>query len=122
MMKVPAPPFMTASAAKPEKSKAPCGRTVRDLWVRPQARAEAGVKPQFAWNAELPRLKAFYIDCGEKDQFNLLYGARRFVRRQNELGIPHRYEEFANNHSGVDYRMDGSLPFLVQALSGDAGH
>jgi hypothetical protein len=25
--------------------------------------------------------KALYIDCGEKDQFNLLYGARRFVRR-----------------------------------------
>src|SRR5204863_8961302 len=40
----------------------------------------------------LRRLKALYIDCGEKDQFNLLYGARRFVRRLNELGIAHRYE------------------------------
>ena len=29
----------------------------------------------------LRRLKALYIDCGEKDQFNLLYGARRFVQR-----------------------------------------
>ena len=29
----------------------------------------------------LRRLKALYIDCGENDQFNLLYGARRFVRR-----------------------------------------
>jgi hypothetical protein len=29
----------------------------------------------------LRRLKAPYIDCGEKDQFNLLYGARQFVRR-----------------------------------------
>jgi hypothetical protein len=65
----------------------------------------------------LRRLKALYIDCGEKDQFNLLYGARRFVRRLNELGIAHRYEEFADNHSGVDYRMDESLPFLAQALS-----
>src|SRR5271166_6586215 len=44
----------------------------------------------------LRRLKALYIDCGEKDQFNLLYGARRFVRRLNELGIAHRYEEFAS--------------------------
>jgi S-formylglutathione hydrolase FrmB len=66
----------------------------------------------------LRRLKALYIDCGEKDQFNLLYGARRFVRRLNELGIAHRYEEFPDNHSGVDYRMDESLPFLAQALSG----
>jgi hypothetical protein len=27
-------------------------------------------------------------------------------------------EEFRDNHSGVDYRMDESLPFLAQALSG----
>ena len=66
----------------------------------------------------LRSLKALYIDCGERDQFNLLYGARRFVRRLNELGITHRYEEFADNHSGVDYRMDESLPFLAAALEG----
>lgn len=66
----------------------------------------------------LRKLKALYIDCGEKDQFNLLYGARRFVRRLNELGVAHRYEEFPDNHTGVDYRMDESLPFLAQALSG----
>jgi hypothetical protein len=66
----------------------------------------------------LRRLKALYIDCGEKDQFNLLYGARRLVRRLNELAIGHRYEEFPDNHTGLDYRMDESLPFLAQALSG----
>jgi S-formylglutathione hydrolase FrmB len=64
----------------------------------------------------LRSLKALYIDCGEKDQFNLLYGARRFVRRLNQLGIAHRYEEFPDNHTAVDYRMDDSLPFLAQAL------
>ena len=66
----------------------------------------------------LGRLKAPYIDCGEKDQFNLLHGARRFVRRLDELGVAHRYEEFPDNHTGVDYRMDESLPFLARALSG----
>jgi hypothetical protein len=66
----------------------------------------------------LRQLKALYLDCGEKDQFNLLYGARRFVRRLNELGIAHRYEEFPDNHTSVDYRLDESLPFLAQALSG----
>lgn len=65
----------------------------------------------------LRRLKALYIDCGINDQFNLLYGARRFVRRLGELGIRHQYEEFPDNHSGVDYRMDVSLPFLAQALA-----
>jgi hypothetical protein len=39
------------------------------------------------------------------------------VRRLNEHGIAHRYEEFPDNHSGVDYRMDESLPFLAKALS-----
>jgi hypothetical protein len=40
------------------------------------------------------------------------------VRRLDELGIAHRYEEFVDNHTGVDYRLDESLPFLAQALSG----
>ena len=65
----------------------------------------------------LRRLKALYIDCGERDQFNLLYGARRFVRRLRELDIAHRYEEFPDNHTSIDYRMDESLPFLAQALA-----
>ena len=39
------------------------------------------------------------------------------MRRLNELGVRHRYEEFPDNHSGVDYRMDESLPFLAQALT-----
>ena len=62
-------------------------------------------------------LKALYIDCGVNDQFNLLYGARRFKRRLDELGIAHRYEEFPDNHSAVDYRMDESLPYLAKALA-----
>jgi len=65
----------------------------------------------------LRALKALYIDCGANDQFNLLYGARRLVRRLKELGIEHRYEEFGDNHSNVDYRMDESLPFIAGALS-----
>jgi len=65
----------------------------------------------------LRQLKALYIDCGTNDQFNLLYGARRLVKRLTMLGIAHRYEEFPDNHSGVDYRMDESLPFLAQAIS-----
>jgi hypothetical protein len=40
------------------------------------------------------------------------------VRRLNQLGIAHRYEQFPDNHTGVGYRMDERLPFLAQALSG----
>jgi hypothetical protein len=32
-------------------------------------------------------------------------------------GVEHRYEEFDGTHSGIDQRMDVSLPFLARALS-----
>lgn len=66
----------------------------------------------------LASLKALYIDCGDIDQYNLIYGARRLHRALNRLGISHTYEEFPDNHSSVDYRMDTSLPILSRALSG----
>ena len=65
----------------------------------------------------LAKLKALWIDCGDIDQYNLVYGARRLHRLLDRLGIKHEYEEFSDNHSSVDYRMDKSLPHLAKALS-----
>jgi S-formylglutathione hydrolase FrmB len=65
----------------------------------------------------LKRLKALYIDCGDIDQYNLVYGARQMHRELERLGVVHTYEEFPDNHSSVDYRMDVSLPLLAKALS-----
>lgn len=70
-----------------------------------------------AHGAGLKRLKALYVDCGDIDQYNLVYGARRLHRALERQEIPHFYEEFPDNHSSVDYRMDVSLPILSQALS-----
>lgn len=67
---------------------------------------------------KLRRLRGLYIDCGRKDQYFLHYGARAFSRKLDALGIDHRYEEFDDDHSGVDYRMDVSLPFLYDAVGG----
>jgi enterochelin esterase-like enzyme len=66
----------------------------------------------------LKKLKALWIDCGDIDQYNLVYGARRFHRALERLGVPHTYEEFPDDHTAVDYRMDKSLPFLAKALAG----
>ena len=65
----------------------------------------------------LKKLKALFIDCGDVDQYNLVYGARRMHKRLEHFGVPHVYEEFPDNHSSVDYRMDVSLPILANALS-----
>jgi len=67
--------------------------------------------------AGLKQLKCVYIDCGDIDQYNLVYGARRFHRALERLGVKHVYEEFPDDHSSVDYRMDRSLPLLAKALS-----
>lgn len=65
----------------------------------------------------LRSLRGLYIDCGRRDQYNLIHGARRLHRSLDRLGVRHRYEEFDDDHTAVDYRMDDSLPFLARALA-----
>jgi enterochelin esterase-like enzyme len=65
----------------------------------------------------MKKLKALYIDCGDIDQFNLVYGSRRMHKRLTEMKVPHIYEEFPDDHTAVDYRMDVSLPMLAKALT-----
>ncbi|MTI45667.1 putative esterase [Roseibium hamelinense] len=65
----------------------------------------------------LKSLKGLWIDCGSVDQYNLVYGARRLHKKLQGEGVDHVYEEFDDNHSSVDYRMDDSLPFLAKALT-----
>lgn len=64
----------------------------------------------------LQSLKGLYIDCGWRDQFHIHYGSRILSRELSRAGVPHSYEEFDDTHSGIDYRMDRSLPFLSRAL------
>jgi len=62
------------------------------------------------------RLSGFWIDCGDRDQYNIQYGSRAMVDRMKELGIEHHWDEFSGTHSGIDHRLDLSLPFLANAL------
>jgi S-formylglutathione hydrolase FrmB len=66
----------------------------------------------------LKSLRGIYVDCGWRDQYYIHYGARILSKRLAAHGIKHVYEEFDDNHSGIDYRMDVSLPFLYRALKG----
>jgi S-formylglutathione hydrolase FrmB len=65
----------------------------------------------------LKSLKGIYIDCGFKDQYNLHFGARQLSDKLIALGIEHTHEEFDDNHSSVDYRMDISFPFMYKSLT-----
>ena len=66
----------------------------------------------------LGELKLLFIDCGSRDPYALHYGNRALARKLREAGIDHRYEEFDDTHSGIDYRLDVSLPFLYEAICG----
>jgi len=63
-------------------------------------------------------LRGLFIDVGSRDQYAIHYGTRALVRRLEQLDIPHHYEEFDGTHSGIDHRMDVSLPWLYRALTG----
>jgi enterochelin esterase-like enzyme len=71
--------------------------------------------------ANLRRLSGLFIDCGSRDEYFMHYGTRHLVRKLESAGIEHQYEEFEDGHSGVDYRLDRSLPFLYRALTGRRG-
>ncbi|MEM8914950.1 MAG: alpha/beta hydrolase-fold protein [Pseudomonadota bacterium] len=66
---------------------------------------------------DLKSLDGLWIDCGVNDEYNLLYGARRLHRALKAEGVAHVYDEFDGTHSGIDYRLDESLPFLTEALT-----
>ncbi len=68
------------------------------------------------YRANLKTLRGIYIDCGWRDEYQIHYGARILSKRLAAAGIRHTYEEFDDDHSDIDYRMDVSLPFLYRLL------
>ncbi|MCE2990899.1 MAG: hypothetical protein LW838_12230 [Nitrosomonadaceae bacterium] len=68
------------------------------------------------YRANLQSLKGIFIDCGWRDQYGIHFGARILSKRLKQSGIKHVYEEFDDTHSGVDYRIETSLPFLYRAI------
>jgi len=89
---------------------------IPERWQQWQAWDPLNLVEREACQDNLRKLKGVYVDCGIKDQYYLIFGARRLLNRLKELAISCAYEEFEDNHSGVNYRMDESLPYLYHAL------
>lgn len=87
-----------------------------ERWARWLAHDPLRMIDEPACQANLRRLAGVFIDCGKRDPYRLLYGARHLSCKLEALEIPHRYEEFDDDHSGIDYRLDVSLPFLYAAI------
>lgn len=67
----------------------------------------------------LAGLRGLWIDSGFRDQYFMHYGTRRLHRLLDQHGVAHRFEEFDGTHSGLAWRLDHSLPWLVSCLKQD---
>lgn len=67
----------------------------------------------------LRRLDGLFIDCGRSAERSLLFGARQLAAALDEAGVPHRYEELEGDEASTKQRLDTSLPFLWEAVSGE---
>ncbi|MGH8682856.1 MAG: alpha/beta hydrolase [Burkholderiales bacterium] len=90
------------------------GEAIEERWRR--WRSHDPVRLVAKYRAGLKSLRGIYVDCGWRDQYHIHYGARILSKELSAAGIRHTYEEFDDNHSDIDYRMDVSLPFLYRAL------
>ncbi len=65
----------------------------------------------------LRSLRLIYLDAGLRDEFNLQYGARIFVKRLHERGIRYIHEEYDDGHFDVQYRYDNSLHAISEVIA-----
>jgi enterochelin esterase-like enzyme len=90
------------------------GEVLEERWKNWRANDPVNCVAKYRDN--LKKLRGIYIDCGWRDQYHIHYGSRLLSHRLHQARIDHVYQEFDDNHSDVDYRMDVSLPYLSNAL------
>jgi len=91
------------------------GEVIRQRWRKWQAHDPVNLVARYRQN--LKSLRGIYIDCGWRDQYHIHFGTRMLSRRLAAAGVRHTYQEFDDNHSDIDYRLDVGLPFLYRALA-----
>ena len=71
-----------------------------------------------SYRESLAKLKLIYLDCGIRDEFNMIWGCRTIHSKLTGMGIEHRYEEFDGGHKKIGHRYDVSLPLIYQKMVG----
>jgi S-formylglutathione hydrolase FrmB len=90
------------------------GELIEERWR--EWRKQDPIQLVARYKSNLKTVRGIYIDCGWSDQYHIHFGSRLLSKALSANGIRHTYEEFDDNHSDIDYRMDVSLPFLYRAL------
>lgn len=92
------------------------GELCFDVWQRWLAHDPITMLQDEAYVAALRRMKLIYLDCGNRDEYALHYGARIFCQRLAGLNIPYVYEEFEGGHRDTQFRYDASFKAISQAF------
>jgi S-formylglutathione hydrolase FrmB len=90
------------------------GAIDRDIWDRWLSFDPA--KNVTNYQSELNKIKAIYLDVGNKDEYNLFVGMNALHKKLSKMGIPHEFDEFNGGHFGNSNRYEFSLPFLEEKL------
>jgi enterochelin esterase-like enzyme len=64
----------------------------------------------------LKKLKSIFFDCGTRDEFHLIWGARQLAHVLKEQEVPHHFEEFSDGHMGINYRFETSLRYILPRM------
>jgi enterochelin esterase family protein len=95
------------------------GRLRPDVWQRWLAQDPVSMLAEETVLVSLRQLSLIYLDCGNRDEYALHYGARIFSQRLSELGLAHRYEEFDGGHRSTQFRYDVSLKAISEIFEAE---
>ncbi|MQA05332.1 MAG: enterochelin esterase [Streptosporangiales bacterium] len=90
----------------------------QELWQRWLDWDPVRMVPRYA--EALRSLRAFWVDGGTEDEWNLDIGAEAFRQALLDIGVPDdriAFELFDAGHGGIEYRYPLSLRHLANALS-----
>jgi enterochelin esterase-like enzyme len=88
-----------------------------DVWNRWLVHDPVRFVPKFL--DAFRKVKSVFLDCGTRDEFNLRWGTRMLAEEFKSSGVELAHEEFDDGHSGVTYRFERSLSFLVPRMARD---
>lgn len=92
------------------------GEPKPDVWQRWLAHDPVSMLDSAEHVEALKQLKLLFLDCGNRDEYALQFGARIFTRRLARLDVPHVYEEFDGGHRHTQFRYDVSLKAISEAF------
>ena len=91
------------------------GELVPEVWARWTALDPVSLAE--SCTDALRAMRVIYLDCGNRDQYYLHFGARLLSRKLTSLGIAHDYFEYDDNHLYVNYRYPESLRRIAAAIA-----